>query len=140
MVRTFSISRLSPNRKKPENFPRIPISIPVNWDFNFRFSTASTPESLKASGLIRKLSIDVKVLGECKLTKKLSVSAHGFSKSAIEKIESAGGTVIWLRGEPVKKKRKRHKAAVPAPEEPEVAASEVEEEPADEPTSEAAGE
>ena len=36
-----------------------------------------TPESLKAAGLIRKLSIDVKVLGEGELTKKLSVSAHG---------------------------------------------------------------
>jgi len=96
-----------------------------------------TPETLKATGLVRKLSIDVKVLGDGELTKKLSVSAHGFSKSAVEKIEAAGGTVIWLR-EPVVKKRKRHKAAAPAAEEPETSETEAEDtaEP-DEPTEEA---
>jgi large subunit ribosomal protein L15 len=59
-----------------------------------------TPESLKAKGLIRKVSVDVKILGVGELTKSLSVSAHGFSKNAREKIESAGGTVTWFRGEP----------------------------------------
>jgi large subunit ribosomal protein L15 len=72
-----------------------------------------TPEVLKAKGLIRKVSVDVKVLGVGELTKSLAVSAHGFSKSAVEKIEGAGGSVTWLRGEPVKK-RKRKKAARPA--------------------------
>ncbi len=85
-----------------------------------------TPETLKATGLVRKLSIDVKVLGGGELTKKLSVSAHGFSKSAVEKIEAAGGTAIRLR-EPVVKKRKRHKAAAPAAEEPETSETEAEE-------------
>ena len=96
-----------------------------------------TPETLKATGLVRKLSIDVKVLGEGELSKKLSVSAHGFSKSAVGKIEAAGGTVIWLR-EPVVKKRKRHKPAAPAAEEPETSETEAEDtaEP-DEPTEEA---
>ena len=73
-----------------------------------------TPETLKGAGLVAKLRVDVKILGEGELTKKLSVSAHGFSKSAVEKIEAAGGTVTWLRGEPVKKKRKRHKTSTPA--------------------------
>ena len=96
-----------------------------------------TPETLKATGLVRKLSIDVKVLGEGELSKKLSVSAHGFSKSAVGKIEAAGGTVIRLR-EPVVKKRKRHKPAAPAAEEPETSETEAEDtaEP-DEPTEEA---
>jgi len=85
-----------------------------------------TPETLKATGLVRKLSIDVKVLGDGELTKKLSVSAHGFSKSAVEKIEAVGGTVLWLR-EPVVKKRKRHKAAAPSAEEPETSENEAEE-------------
>jgi large subunit ribosomal protein L15 len=84
-----------------------------------------TPEALKVAGLIRKVSVDVKILGEGELTKKLAVSAHSFSKSAIEKIEGAGGSVTWLRGEPVKK-RKRHKAAKPAAEaEPEAEAGEA---------------
>ena len=67
-----------------------------------------TPESLKAARLIRSLRIDVKILGEGELTKKLSVSAHGFSKTAREKVEAAGGTATLLR-EPKLKKRKRGK-------------------------------
>jgi len=34
----------------------------------------------------------VKILGEGELTKHLSVRVHGFSKTARERIESAGGT------------------------------------------------
>ena len=58
----------------------------------------------------------MKVLGEGELTKKLAVTAHSFSKSAVEKIEAAGGTVTRLR-EPVERKKKKHKASAPAPEE-----------------------
>jgi large subunit ribosomal protein L15 len=74
-----------------------------------------TLEALKDAGLIAKLSVDVKVLGEGELTKKLSVTAHSFSKSAVEKIEAAGGTVTRLR-EPVERKKRKHKASAPAPE------------------------
>ena len=74
-----------------------------------------TLEALKAAGLISKLSVDVKILGEGELTKKLSVTAHSFSKSAVEKIEAAGGTVTRLR-EPVERKRKKHKASAPVAE------------------------
>jgi large subunit ribosomal protein L15 len=94
---------------------------PVNvGDLEARFDAGAdvTPEALKASGLIRKLSVDVKVLGDGELTKTLSVTAHAFSRSAVEKIEAAGGTVTRLR-EPVEKKKKRHKASEPAAEEPE---------------------
>jgi large subunit ribosomal protein L15 len=98
-------------------------SQPVNvgeLEARFDAGTEVTPEALKAAGLIRKVSVDVKVLGQGELQTKLSVSAHGFSKSAVEKIEAAGGTVTWLRGEPVeKKKKKKHKAAKPAAPEPE---------------------
>jgi large subunit ribosomal protein L15 len=99
---------------------------PVNvGDLERRFEAGAevTPEALKSAGLVRKLSIDVKVLGEGELTKKLTVSAHGFSKSAVEKIEAAGGSITWLRGEPVKKKKKkRHKASASVAEEPEAEA------------------
>jgi large subunit ribosomal protein L15 len=104
-------------------------SQPVNVsDLEQRFEAGAevTPEALRASGLIRKVAVDVKILGEGELTKKLAVSAHGFSKSAVEKIEGAGGSVTWLRGEPVKKK-KRHKASKPAAAEPEAEAPEAEE-------------
>jgi large subunit ribosomal protein L15 len=84
-------------------------SQPVNLrDLEARFAAGDevTPEALKEKGLIRKVSVDVKILGIGELSKKLSVSAHGFSKSAREKIESAGGSVTWLRGEPVPKVKK----------------------------------
>jgi len=85
-----------------------------------------TPELLKEKRLIRTTRIDVKVLGEGELTKKLTVHAHGFSKMAREKIEQAGGTLDWLRGEPVAKpaaKRRRPKKAAEEPAEPSVGAS-----------------
>jgi large subunit ribosomal protein L15 len=65
-----------------------------------------TPEALKARRLIRNIRIDVKILGQGELTKKLTVSAHGFSKTAREKIEAAGGSVTFLR-EPAVRVRKK---------------------------------
>ena len=85
-------------------------SQPVNLrDLEERFDAGAevTPETLKERRLIRKVSVDVKVLGVGELSKALSVSAHGFSKTAKDKIEAAGGTVTWLRGEPVPKAKKR---------------------------------
>jgi large subunit ribosomal protein L15 len=85
-------------------------SQPVNLsaiDERFAAGEAVTPESLKAKGLIRKVSVDVKVLGVGELSKPLVISAHGFSKTARAKIEAAGGTVTWLRGEPVERKPKK---------------------------------
>jgi large subunit ribosomal protein L15 len=92
-------------------------SQPVNVrELERRFDAGAdvTPESLKGVGLVAKLSVDVKILGEGELTKKLAVSAHSFSKAAVEKIEAAGGSVTWLRGEPVEKKKKKHKPAAPS--------------------------
>ena len=106
---------------------------PVNLrDLEARFEAGAevTPETLKAVGLVRKLSVDIKVLGEGELTKALSVTAHSFSKSAVEKIEAAGGTVVRLR-EPVERKKKRHKASAPKAEEPEPEAEAAETEPAE---------
>jgi large subunit ribosomal protein L15 len=117
-------------------------SQPVNVrDLEARFDAGAevTPETLKGLGLVAKLHVDVKVLGEGELTKKLVVSAHGFSKSAVEKIEAAGGTVTWLRGEPVEKKRKKkHKTAAPAAEAPEADEAEETESEGEEATSEPA--
>jgi large subunit ribosomal protein L15 len=102
-----------------------------------------TPESLKAARLIRSIRIDVKILGEGELTKKLVVSAHGFSKTAREKIEAAGGSATLLR-EPKLKKRKRGKKRAASTEpveqdavEQEAAAEESADEPADEPDADA---
>jgi large subunit ribosomal protein L15 len=52
--------------------------------------------AIKARGLVGVSSPLLKVLGNGDVTKKLTVRAQGFSKSAREKIEAAGGTVILL--------------------------------------------
>ena len=58
----------------------------------FAAGTEVTIELLKEKGLVKGRFDRVKVLGDGDLTKKLTVSAHGFSKSAAAKIEKAGGS------------------------------------------------
>ncbi len=61
----------------------------------FSDDTAVTPELLIKEGLVKRGKVidGIKVLGNGELTKKLDVKAHGFSKSATEKIEAVGGKV-----------------------------------------------
>ena len=69
--------------------------IPVNLrDLDvFEEGEIVTPETLRASGLIKKTRDRVKILGEGTIRKPLTVRAHAFSRSAVEKIEQAGGKV-----------------------------------------------
>lgn len=50
-----------------------------------------TPELLKEMGLIKKQLDGVKVLGNGKLTKKLTIKANKFSDAALREIEKTGG-------------------------------------------------
>ena len=50
------------------------------------------PGRLLELGAVKKLGAGIKVLGSGELTRKISVRAHLFSKSALEKIQKAGGT------------------------------------------------
>jgi large subunit ribosomal protein L15 len=68
---------------------------PVNLrDLEARFDGGAevTPDSLRETGLATRRSVPVKILGQGELSKKLTVHAHGFSATAREKIEAAGGT------------------------------------------------
>jgi large subunit ribosomal protein L15 len=72
---------------------------PVNLsDLEARFDSGAevTPASLREAGLATRRAIPVKVLGRGELNKSLTVHAHGFSKTAREKIEAAGGTCQLL--------------------------------------------
>ena len=51
------------------------------------------PELLKKLGLISTLNQPVKILGNGEIKIKLQLEVNGFSKSAKEKIETAGGTI-----------------------------------------------
>jgi hypothetical protein len=92
-----------------------------------------TPELLRSAGVVRTLKHPIKILGKGELSTKLTVTAHAFSKRAVEAIEAAGGKAVRVDGtpaipepEPAKAKSTRApkaaaepEAAEPSPEEPE---------------------
>lgn len=65
----------------------------VNVETLNRFDngTEVTPELLIAEGIVKQVKDGIKILGNGKLEKNLTVQAHKFTKSALEKIEAAGG-------------------------------------------------
>lgn len=67
------------------------VSINVSDLNRFEDGATVTVESLKEIGLVKNPRDGVKILGNGELTKKLTVSVDAASKSAIEKIEAAGG-------------------------------------------------
>ena len=85
-----------PNKKQSMPFePFRTHTQPVNLaDLEARFEKNAevTPDALKAQGLATRRDVPVKILGRGELSKPLTVHAHGFSKSAREAIEGAGGT------------------------------------------------
>ena len=57
-----------------------------------------TPAALAKAGLVRRAALPIKILGDGRLDRPLSVSAHAFTASARTKIEAAGGRVEQLPG------------------------------------------
>lgn len=55
-----------------------------------------TLKDLAAAGLIKKESVEVKILGRGKISSAKIVHAHRFSKSAQNAIEKAGGKAILI--------------------------------------------
>jgi len=73
---------------------------PVNVsDLEERFEAGAevTPETLRGAGLATR-SDPVKILARGDISKSLTVRAHGFSGTAREKIEAAGGTCEVIEG------------------------------------------
>jgi large subunit ribosomal protein L15 len=68
---------------------------PINLaDLEARFDKGAevTPDALREKGLATRKGIPVKILAKGELSKALTVHAHGFSATARERIEAAGGT------------------------------------------------
>ena len=57
----------------------------------FEEGTEVTPAMLVELGVLKQVKGGVKILGDGELKKSLTVKAHKFSKTAVEKIEAAGG-------------------------------------------------
>jgi large subunit ribosomal protein L15 len=90
-----------PQKKMSMPFERFrtrtqPVNV-ADLEDRFKADAEVTPESLREAGLAKR-SLPVKVLGDGEISKKLTVRAHGFSASAREKIEAAGGTCEILEG------------------------------------------
>jgi large subunit ribosomal protein L15 len=85
-----------PNKKMSMPFePFRTHTQPVNLeDLEARFDNGAAVDldALRAAGLATRKGVPVKILGRGELTKPLTVHAHAFSKTARERIESAGGT------------------------------------------------
>jgi large subunit ribosomal protein L15 len=57
-----------------------------------------TPQVLVDAGLVKRVTLPVKVLGDGEVKKALVVQAHKFSKSAEAKIQAAGGRIEVIPG------------------------------------------
>ena len=65
-------------------------------DGAFDAGAVVAPATLVAKGLVTRTLDGVKILGDGRLTKPLTVQAHKFSASAAAKIQAAGGTIVLL--------------------------------------------
>jgi len=87
------LQRRLPKRGFTNNFKRDIVEVSLEKLNSFENGTEVTPQVLLEAGIIKRLGDGVKVLGNGDLKKKLTVKGTSFSKSAISKIENAGGKV-----------------------------------------------
>lgn len=85
--------RRIPKRGFTNIFAKVYSEVNIAQLDKFDDGTIVTPELLKQSGVISKINDGVVVLGNGEMSKKLTVKASRFTKSAAEKIEAAGGKV-----------------------------------------------
>ena len=64
---------------------------------DFAANTEINPEMLVEAGLVNKMGMPVKILGRGDVSVALKVKTHKISKSAQQKIESAGGSVELIQ-------------------------------------------
>jgi large subunit ribosomal protein L15 len=84
--------RRLPKRGFKNIFRKDYIAINVEMLDCFESGAQIDPVMLRDHGIIKNLRGEIKILGNGDLTKSVNVRAHKFSKSAIEKIQKAGGT------------------------------------------------
>lgn len=85
------LARRIPKRGFHNIFAKPLESINVSALNKFEDGAEVTAADLMAAGILSKCVYGVKILGEGKLEKKLTVKANAFSESAKAKIEEAGG-------------------------------------------------
>ena len=87
------LARRLPKRGFVNKFAKQYTAVNVNALEVFDDGSVVDAEALLSRGIISKVQDGVKILGNGDLTKKLTVKATGFSQSARQKIEAAGGKI-----------------------------------------------
>jgi len=83
--------RRVPKRGFNSKFPNIYQLVNLDQFKGFHDGDVVTPKVMRDKGLIKSEDASVKILGNGDIKKALNISAHKFSKSAIEKIQKSGG-------------------------------------------------
>src|ERR1700735_1136791 len=92
------LHRRLPKRGFSSPFPKSFAVVNVESLHNaFASGYTVSPETLNTRGIVRAVRDRIKILGDGELKIALTVRAHAFSKSAQEKITSAGGKVEILQ-------------------------------------------
>lgn len=90
------IQRRLPKRGFNNPFPTITAAVNVGDLESFAAGANIDESALAARGLVKGRYDRIKILGDGELTKAVTVSAHAFSKAAAEKIQKAGGKLVFL--------------------------------------------
>ncbi|PIP18103.1 MAG: 50S ribosomal protein L15 [Parcubacteria group bacterium CG23_combo_of_CG06-09_8_20_14_all_35_9] len=77
--------------------PKMEIVNTGDLEKKFKEGDLIDPKKLQEVKLVDKIGRGVKILGQGKITKKLTVKAHKFSKSAESAIKKAGGEVELIK-------------------------------------------
>ena len=97
MMRGFEGGQMPLHRRLPKrgftNIFKKEFAIVNLGDLEKLEGSSFNPDVLMQRGIVKKLGAGLKVLGTGEITRAIEVSAHAFSKAAIEKIQAAGGKV-----------------------------------------------
>jgi large subunit ribosomal protein L15 len=108
-MRGFEGGQMPLHRRLPKrgftNIFRKEFAIVNLGDLHLLEGDSFDPGKLLELGVIRKLKDGLKILGSGELKRKILVKAHLFSKSALEKIQAAGGTAEVIPGVKIKVKK-----------------------------------
>ena len=90
------LQRRLPKRGFRNPFAAVTAAVNVGDLERFDAGTVVDEAALRAARLVQGPADRIKILGEGALTKKLTISAHAFSKGAAEKIAKVGGSAVVL--------------------------------------------
>jgi large subunit ribosomal protein L15 len=90
------LHRRLPKRGFNNGFAKLVAEVNVGDLEGFSAGTNVDESTLVSNGLVRGRYDRIKILGSGEITKAITVSAHAFSKGAVEKIQKAGGKIVLL--------------------------------------------